>query len=72
MTELTPIPVSTVQRFYDLQEKALNNLESILDDEGADEGVRLRASIGVLDYMLKLAKLNKDKAVIELAIDDDS
>jgi len=45
------------RRLVELGEKAIDELESILDNAQAADGLKLRASQTVLDYLLKLREL---------------
>ena len=45
------------RRLVELGEKAIDELESILDNTQATDGLKLRAAQTVLDYLLKLREL---------------
>jgi len=70
-TELSQHEGATIdqaaRRLVELGEKAIDELESILGNTQAAEGLKLRAAQTVLDYLLKLRELrNIEQRLTEL------
>lgn len=63
MSQTVVVPSQTNQalaRLSALQSRALGTLEDIIENEDNEAPVRLRASTAILDYILKLSKLERD------------